>query len=301
MGRLLGRPFAISLEHDNMDVIGFPEYITLNNVSFRYEGTESTDVLADVTLSVRKGEFVSIVGPSGCGKSTLLNLVAGLNRPTSGSVAIDGVPVSGPGRDRGVVFQHYSLFPWMTAQANIVFALQQAREKGSRRELAGKADRYLELVGLKEAADKFPCHLSGGMQQRVAIARAFAVDAPILLMDEPFSAVDTRNRVALQELLLTFRDSDGDNKTVLFITHDIDEAIILADRVIVLSSYTGSVREQFQVPFSRPRHRTNLLKSPDYAALRNGIVDLFHEDESEILAEGDAHALEAAAWGGALS
>ena len=284
-----------------MDATTFPENITLKNVSFRYGGAGSTNVLENITLSVQMGEFVSIVGPSGCGKSTLLSLVAGLNRPTGGSVAIDGIPVSGPGRDRGVVFQHYSLFPWMTAQANIVFALQQAREKGSRRELARTAERFLELVGLKEAADKFPCHLSGGMQQRVAIARAFAVDSPILLMDEPFSAVDTRNRVALQELLLKLRDNGCDRKTVLFITHDIDEAIILADRVVVLSSFTGSVREQFQVPFSRPRYRSPLMKSPDYVTLRNGIVDLFHEDESEILAAGDADAFEAPARGGALS
>ncbi|MDR3578396.1 MAG: ABC transporter ATP-binding protein [Oryzomonas sp.] len=301
MGRLPGRPFAISEVHNNMDAISFPENITLKNVSFSYGGAENTDVLGDITLSVRKGEFVSIVGPSGCGKSTLLSLVAGLNRPTGGSIAIDGVPVSGPGRDRGVVFQHYSLFPWMTARANIVFALQQARERGSHRELAKTADRYLELVGLKEAADKFPCHLSGGMQQRVAIARAFAVDSPILLMDEPFSAVDTRNRVALQELLLKLRDNGSDRKTVLFITHDIDEAIILADRVVVLSSLTGSVREQFKVPFSRPRHRTPLLKSPDYVTLRNGIIDLFHKDESEILAAGDTDAFEASAIGGVLS
>jgi NitT/TauT family transport system ATP-binding protein len=282
-----------------MGTISFQENIALQDVSFSYGG--GSEVLGDICLTVGKGEFVSIVGPSGCGKSTLLNLVAGLNRPTGGSVTIEGKQVTGPGRDRGVVFQHYSLFPWMTAQANIVFALQQADRKGSRREHAKTADRYLELVGLKEVADKFPCHLSGGMQQRVAIARAFAVDSPILLMDEPFSAVDTRNRVALQELLLRLWDNGSDRKTVLFITHDIDEAIILADRVVVLSSVNGSVREQFQVPFGRPRHRSTLTKSTGFVTLRNGIVDLFHEDESQMLAEADAEAPGALAKGGSLS
>jgi NitT/TauT family transport system ATP-binding protein len=281
-----------------MNAISFTENIALKQVSFSYGGAGSTEVLRDINLSVRKGEFVSIVGPSGCGKSTLLNLVAGLNRPSGGSVTIDGKLVTGPGRDRGVVFQHYSLFPWMTAQANIVFALQQSLGKGSGRTLANTADRYLELVGLKEVADKFPCHLSGGMQQRVAIARAFAVDAPILLMDEPFSAVDTRNRVALQELLLKLWDKESDRKTVLFITHDIDEAIILADRVVVLSSLNGSIREQIQVPFARPRLRSTLMKALDYVTLRNSIVDLFHEDESEILAEGISFDSGALAEGG---
>ena len=283
-----------------MGAISLPENITLENVSFGYGGAKGIEVLGNICLSVRKGEFVSIVGPSGCGKSTLLHLIAGLHQPTCGSVTIDGEPVTGPGRDRGVVFQHYSLFPWMTAQTNIVFALQQATGKGPRRELVKTADRYLELVGLKEAADKFPYHLSGGMQQRVAIARAFAVDSPILLMDEPFSAVDTRNRVALQELLLKLWDKGSDRKTVLFITHDIDEAIILSDRVVVLSSLTGAVREQFQVPFGRPRHRSTLMKSPDYVRLRNGIVDLFHEDESEMLAEEDIDTSKALTGGGAL-
>lgn len=268
-----------------MGTTSLSETITLKDVSFGYGGAAGTEVLGNISLSVGKGEFVSIVGPSGCGKSTLLNLVAGLHQPTGGVVAIDGEPVTGPGRDRGVVFQHYSLFPWMTAHANLVFALQQSGGKGSRRELAETASRYLELVGLGEAADRFPCHLSGGMQQRVAIARAFAVDAPILLMDEPFSAVDTRNRVALQELLLRLWDSGLERKTVLFITHDIDEAIILADRLVVLSSLTGSVRKEFQVPFMRPRQRSTLMKSPEYVGLRNGVVDLFHEDESMIVAE----------------
>lgn len=276
------------------------ENITLKDVSFGY-GAGSPDVLGGVSLSVRKGEFVSIVGPSGCGKSTLLTLVAGLNRPTGGTVTIDGRTVSGPGRDRGVVFQHYSLFPWMTAQENIVFALQQGADKGSRRERAQKADRYLELVGLKDVADKFPSQLSGGMQQRVAIARAFAVDSPILLMDEPFSAVDTRNRLALQELLLALWDNGSDRKTVLFITHDIDEAILLADRVVVLSAVSGSVSGEFPVPFGRPRQRSSVMRSADYVSLRNGIVDLFHEDESELLAEAGSGPRQHGSVGGALS
>jgi len=283
-----------------MGEVRFLENITLKDVSFSYGAAGSPDVLGGVSLSVRKGEFVSIVGPSGCGKSTLLTLVAGLNRPTGGTVTIDGSTVSGPGRDRGVVFQHYSLFPWMTAQENIVFALKQGAGRGSRRELAQKADRYLELVGLKDVAGKFPSQLSGGMQQRVAIARAFAVDSPILLMDEPFSAVDTRNRLALQELLLKLWDNGCDRKTVLFITHDIDEAILLADRVVVLSALSGSVSGEFPVPFGRSRQRGSVMRSADYVSLRNGIVDLFHEDESELLAEADSGLRHHGSVGGAL-
>jgi len=284
-----------------MGEVGFLENITLKDVSFSYGAAGSPDVLGGVSLSVSKGEFVSIVGPSGCGKSTLLTLVAGLNRPTGGTVAIDGRVVSGPGRDRGVVFQHYSLFPWMTAQENIVFALKQGAGKGPRRALAQQADRYLELVGLKDVAGKFPNQLSGGMQQRVAIARAFAVDSPILLMDEPFSAVDTRNRLALQELLLKLWDNGSDRKTVLFITHDIDEAILLADRVVVLSALSGSVSGDFLVPFGRPRQRSAVMRSADYVSLRNGIVDLFHEDESGLLAEADSGPRARGFMGGALS
>jgi len=243
-------------------------------------------VLNGMELSVRTGEFVSIVGPSGCGKSTLLLLLAGLTRPTAGTILMDGREVTGPGVERGIVFQHYSLFPWMTARANIAFGLKQVRPGDGSRQLRALADHYLELVGLGGLGDKFPSQLSGGMQQRVAIARAFAMAPDILLMDEPFSAVDTKNRVTLQELLLRLWDEGDARKTVVFITHDIDEAVLLADRVVVMSARSGSVVKEFPIPFERPRLRGAIMRGDRYARLRNSVVDLFHEDEELLLSDG---------------
>lgn len=263
------------------------EKIALRGVEFRYGvGGQSPNVLNALNFSIKKGEFVSIIGPSGCGKSTLLRLLAGLNVPSSGRILIDGKQLDGPGSDRAVVFQHYSLFPWMSARNNILFGAAQANRDKSRREIGAITDHWLDVVGLREFAHKYPSQLSGGMQQRVAITRAFAMDASILLMDEPFSAVDTRNRVALQELLLKLWGEDGtEKKTVVFITHDIDEAILLSDRIMVMSARTGSVREKFAVEFERPRNRGTVMKSANYAGLRNRLVDLFHDDEAELLAD----------------
>jgi len=261
--------------------------LVLQNVSFTYGGGhETVPVLNGMELSVRTGEFVSIVGPSGCGKSTLLLLLAGLTRPTAGTILMDGREVTGPGIERGIVFQHYSLFPWMTARANIAFGLKQVRPGGGSRQLRALADHYLELVGLGGLGDKFPSQLSGGMQQRVAIARAFAMAPDILLMDEPFSAVDTKNRVTLQELLLRLWEEGDARKTVVFITHDIDEAMLLADRVVVMSARNGSVLKEFPIPFERPRLRGAIMRGDRYARLRNSVVDLFHEDEELLLSDG---------------
>ena len=261
--------------------------LVLQNVSFTYGGGhETVPVLNGMELSVRTGEFVSIVGPSGCGKSTLLLLLAGLTRPTAGTILMDGREVTGPGVERGIVFQHYSLFPWMTARANIAFGLKQVRPGDGSRQLRALADHYLELVGLAGLGDKFPSQLSGGMQQRVAIARAFAMAPDILLMDEPFSAVDTKNRVTLQELLLRLWEEGDARKTVVFITHDIDEAMLLADRVVVMSARNGSVLKEFPIPFERPRLRGAIMRGDRYARLRNSVVDLFHEDEELLLSDG---------------
>ncbi len=260
----------------------------LKDVSFAYQSKlDTVRVLNGINLAIHPGEFVSIVGPSGCGKSTLLSLLAGLARPSSGRIFLDGTEMTGPGVERGIVFQHYSLFPWMTARANIMFALKQARPGIGSRELKAVADNYLELVGLGGLPDKFPSQLSGGMQQRVAIARVFAMAPDVLLMDEPFSAVDTRNRVALQELLLQLWDEGERRKTVVFITHDIDEAVLLADRIVVMCARDGSIREEFRVPFERPRPRGTIMKGEAYAKLRNAIIDLFHEDEELMLADSD--------------
>ena len=235
--------------------------------------------LNDVSFTVNSGEFVSIIGFSGCGKSTLLSLVEGLNTPTQGEILIDGSPVVGTGTDRGVVFQQYSLFPWMTARKNIAFGIKQMKKGLSRKERLEIADQFLEKVGLADFRDKYPSQLSGGMQQRVAIARALAMDTDILLMDEPFGAIDAKNRTVLQELLLQLWEGDGHNrKTVLFVTHDIDEAILLSDRIIMMRSHPGTVLKEIEVPFSRPRKHTELVQQPEYTDFRNALTGIFFLD-----------------------
>ncbi|MDR0569755.1 MAG: ABC transporter ATP-binding protein [Clostridiales Family XIII bacterium] len=254
--------------------------IDINDVYLEYDsGSGRQAALDGVSFSVGEGEFVSVIGSSGCGKSTLLGLLAGLMPPSGGEILIDGDRVTGTGKDRSVVFQHYSLFPWMSARGNIVFALKQQGRNGCKPSaLREKADRYLGLVGLADAARKFPRELSGGMQQRVAIARALALDSPMLLMDEPFGAIDAKNRAGLQELLLDLWDCGDGRKTVVFVTHDIDEAIFLSDKIVVMSSGPGRVKEEIPVPFPRPREREGIVRTAAYAALRNRIVLLFYDD-----------------------
>lgn len=253
--------------------------IILQNVSFAYDSrNDGSHVIRNINLTVKEGEFVSIIGPSGCGKSTLLTLLAGLKFPSGGQLLLDGKEISGTGVDRGIVFQHYSLFPWMTARKNITFGIRQVNRHKSKKEIESIADEYLDLVGLKDVARKYPAQLSGGMQQRVAIARAFAMNPGILLMDEPFSAVDAKNRLALQELLLKLWDAGSVKKTVVFITHDIDEAIVLSDRIIVMSAETGAVRKEVPVNIARPRDRASLVKSPAHAELRNTLVSLLYDE-----------------------
>jgi len=229
-------------------------------------------------MSINEGEFVSIIGPSGCGKSTLLSLLTGLNFPTDGYILLDGKQIQGTGTERGVVFQHYSLFPWMTARKNLIFGLKQVYKKKSKKEIEEIADRYLELVGLGDFKNKYPSQLSGGMQQRVAIVRAFAMNPGILLMDEPFGALDAKNRVVLQELLLNLWDNGNERKTVILVTHDIDEAILLSDKIIVMTAGPGTIKKQIDVNFKRPRDRTSLIRSEEYMSLRNKLVSLFYDD-----------------------
>jgi NitT/TauT family transport system ATP-binding protein len=211
--------------------------IQIQNLTLTYQSPgKSYTALENLNLTVNEGEFVCIIGPSGCGKSSLLSVIEGLNKATSGKVLIDGKEITGPGKDRGIVFQHYSLFPWLTTVGNVVFAMKQNKIKGSKKELEETAKHYLTKVGLADAFEKYPAELSGGMQQRVAIARVLAANSSIFLMDEPFGAIDPKNRQELQELLgvLTREES----KTVLFVTHDIDEAILLADRIIFIDKHS---------------------------------------------------------------
>jgi NitT/TauT family transport system ATP-binding protein len=235
--------------------------------------------LKNLDLSVEEGEFVSIIGSSGCGKSTILNVLSGILPLTKGEFLIDGAPVEGPGRNRGIVFQHYSLFPWMTSKTNISFGLRQIQENTSRAKIDEIARQYLEKVGLAGFENKYPFQLSGGMQQRVAIARALAMQPEILFMDEPFGAVDARNKLILQDLLLDLLLNTDGRKTVIFVTHDVDEAILLSDRVLFM--HDKNIELDFDVPFHRPRVRDSLYRTEEYMKLKDKIMKLFFRDLQE--------------------
>lgn len=229
--------------------------ISIAGLTHRFTGRDGSTVTAldDINLEVADNEFVAIVGRSGCGKSTVLNLVAGLLVPTEGRVVVDGAPVTGPGLDRGMVFQSSALFPWLTAIENVEFGLRS--QKVPTAERVTQAGDLIRLVGLADFEDKYPRELSGGMQQRVAIARALAVSPSVLLMDEPFGALDELTRAEMQSELL--RIWEAMRKTVLFVTHSIFEAIHLADRIVVMSPHPGRMRAEFRVADTRPRDITS--------------------------------------------
>lgn len=230
-----------------------------------------------LSLAVAEGEFVAIIGPSGCGKSTLINLIAGLLPPDEGTIRLAGQPVTKPGADRSVVFQHHLLLPWMTAYENVRFALDCTMARAPAAERDRLARHYLAMVQLDGAHDKKPNQLSGGMQQRVGIARAFAIQARVLLLDEPFGSLDAVTRLTLQEQLL--RIWEAERRTVVMVTHDVDEGLLLADRVVVMSCGPGAVvRQDLTVPFARPRERTMLLRDPAYHALRTELLTLLTDD-----------------------
>ena len=258
--------------------------IEIKDLTVNYiENKRSFNALHDVSFGVADGEFVSVIGASGCGKSTLLSVLEGLYAPAGGTVQIDGKELHGTGTERGVVFQHYSLFPWMTTKKNIEFGIKQARKDVKRGDRSRIADEYLTKVGLDGFGSKYPSQLSGGMQQRAAIARALAMNTEILLMDEPFSAIDPKNRVILQELLLKLWEGDGSEprKTVVFVTHDIDEAILLSDKIVVLTAHPGTVNEVVNVPFDRPRRRDELVRTDEYSRFRNRLLSLLYNDIAE--------------------
>ncbi len=231
--------------------------------------------LQDFSLDVNAGEFITIVGPSGCGKSTFLSIVAGLNRPTAGTVVVDGRPVTGPGTDRAMVFQDYGLMPWRTVEKNVEFGLEMQRNLTP--ETRKRVAHYIELVGLKGFEHAYPRELSGGMCQRVGLARALAVEPRILLMDEPFAAVDLITRELMQDELS--RVIAATNKTVIFVTHSVDEAIILGDKVVLLSGRPGRVKRIIPVGLPRPRSERGLRASAEYLALRE---EIWQELASEV-------------------
>ncbi|BFU41794.1 ABC transporter ATP-binding protein [Krasilnikovia sp. MM14-A1004] len=241
--------------------------------SFQARGTTVT-ALQDINLTVRSGEFLVIVGPSGCGKSTLLDLLGGLTEPTSGRILVDGVEISGPGLDRGVVFQQYALLPWRTAQSNVEFGLEAKRVP--RRERAARAREYLDLVGLSGFHDRYPHELSGGMKQRVAIARSLAFDPDVLLMDEPFAALDAQTRDGLQDELLRIWEKTG--KTIVFITHGIEEAVYLGQRVAVMTSRPGRIKQIVDVPLTARSATEDLRSDPAFAHYRHEIWSLLRTE-----------------------
>ena len=231
--------------------------------------------LDDLNLDVAAGEFLTVVGPSGCGKSTVLDLVAGLAKPSVGRLTIDGKPITGPGLDRSVVFQQYTLLPWRTAAANIEFALE-AKGGMTRKQRAERARDYLELVGLTEFANRYPHELSGGMKQRVAIARSLSYEPEVLLMDKPFGALDAQTRERLQEELIGIWRRTG--TTVIFITHDIDEAVFLGQRVAVMSARPGRIKEVIGIDLDRdPSGETDVRVSREFATYRHHIWSLLRE------------------------
>ncbi len=233
--------------------------------------------LDGVSLDVADNEFVTIVGPSGCGKSTLLNIVAGLDHPTGGQALVGGRAVTGPGPDRGVIFQQFALFPWLTVRKNVEFGLRTAGvPKAERRR---RAEHFIDMVGLTQFADALPKTLSGGMKQRCAIARAYAVDPSILLMDEPFGALDALTRVRLQEQLLDTWSRE--KRTVMFVTHDVDEAVFLANRVVVMAANPGRIVEVIDVDLPFPRTEEVRL-GPDFGRLRNRVWSaVYHQPSPE--------------------
>ena len=242
-----------------------------------YKSTKGdVTALKGINFKTHRREFVCVLGPSGCGKSTLIRILAGLESHTSGDVLLDGKPVSGPGRDRGMVFQGYTLFPWLTVKKNVMFGLEMNGISAT--EAGREAELWLELVGLEKFANAYPHELSGGMKQRVAIARALVNQPRILLMDEPFGALDAQSRARMQaHLLEIWRNIDI---TILFITHDLDEAIYLADRILVLKAHPGEVQELIEVPVPRPRS-PGQFTSPEFLATKARIEALIHPPEPE--------------------
>jgi NitT/TauT family transport system ATP-binding protein len=246
--------------------------ISFDRVSVRFGALE---VVEDVSFGIADREFVSIIGPSGCGKTTMMNIVAGFVQPSSGTVLLDGRPVSGPGPERGVIFQEYGVFPWLTVEENIAFGLKLAASRVPDAERHEICERYMRLMGLADFAGTYPKTLSGGMRQRLAIARAYAVKPQFLLMDEPFGALDAQTRSNMQDLLLEVLAAE--RKTVMLITHSVEEAIYLSSKIIVVTARPSRIREVIEVPFGYPRDEA-MHERPEFGALRSHIRDLVMQE-----------------------
>jgi nitrate/nitrite transport system ATP-binding protein len=249
------------------------DFVSVENLSKVYPSASGdVTVFDNVNIGIKKGEFVCIIGHSGCGKSTIMNVLAGLDEPTSGSVIMDGKEISGPSLDRGVVFQNYSLLPWLTTLQNVSFGVAARNPSWSKVKVDEHSTHYLDMVGLSAALKKKPSELSGGMRQRVSIARAFATSPKLLLLDEPFGALDALTRGVIQEELLKIWSET--QQTVFMITHDVDEAILLADHILLMSNGPNArVAESVKINIARPRNRAEIIEDPAYYKIRNHLVN----------------------------
>lgn len=257
------------------------ENITINNLSFSYEEGGKL-ILKDIHTEVRAGEFVCVLGQSGCGKSTLLRLLAGLEKPTEGSILIGGEEIGGASLSRGVVFQDYGLFPWMSAGENIMLALKQRYPGRAKQELKQIALNMIREVGLDASVyKKLPKELSGGMKQRCAIAQAFSIDPPILLMDEPFGALDAVTRARLQDLVLKLWAQGNPKKTVFFVTHDVDEAMLLANRILVLGQSPSNIIYECVIPEDKRPTRENQFENPEMLRMRTELIRQINKDVTD--------------------
>jgi NitT/TauT family transport system ATP-binding protein len=258
-----------------------PAMIEIESVSQRFEisGRKSHLALSDINLTVEDGAFVSILGPSGCGKSTLLYIVGGFVNPTQGVAKVKGTIIKGPGPDRGPVFQEFALFPWKTVIGNVMYGLRQQGVK--RAEAEAQSHRLIEMVGLKGYENFYPKELSGGMKQRVAIARTLAYQPSVLLMDEPFGALDAHTRTRLQNDLLNIWERD--RKTVLFVTHSVDEAVFLSDKVVVMTRSPGRIKQIVDIELPRPRRRAELLLDPHYQKYVVDIEKLIDDGRDDVV------------------
>jgi nitrate ABC transporter ATP-binding subunit len=243
-------------------------------------GREHVTAVRDVSLEVRHGEFVAFIGHSGCGKSTVLNMVAGIHPPTTGAIRVSGRVVEGPGPDRAMVFQSYSLLPWLTVEDNVSQAVDAVfQDQMLARDKRARTERFLRMVGLWDHRRKRPSEISGGMRQRTAIARAFAVKPDVLLLDEPFGALDALTKGALHDELLALWRGDDRRQTILMVTHDIDEAIYLADRVVVMTDGpAATIREVLRIPLARPRDKRSVMRHPRYLELKEHLLSLLQKD-----------------------
>ena len=269
-------------------------YLKIENLEISFNSVKGKFVaVRDINLNVGKGEIISIIGHSGCGKSTIVNAIAGMVAPSKGQVTLDGKRITGPGPDRGMVFQNYSLLPWLTVYENIFQAVDAALKGINREEKHDKVQRYLRMVNLWDHREKHPGQISGGMKQRVAIARAFAIDPEVLLLDEPFGALDALTKASLHIELLKMWNLTHRSKTIIMVTHDIEEAVFLSDRIVVMrDGPAATIREIEEVHLPRPRNKKDTVNLPEYKTIRERLLSLLMDkvaiDESEFFKEEQA-------------